>query len=102
MMIMSMGFNPESAAKTSAIIQFRFSGEIEGSCYFKIDNGAIEAKEGASEKPDLIIESLFDIWMDILTRKVDGQQMFMQQKYKTTGDLSLLIRMKDLFGKREK
>jgi predicted lipid carrier protein YhbT len=40
--------------------------------------------------------------MDIMTGKADGQQMFMQQKYKVTGDLSLLLRMKDLFGKRKK
>ena len=40
--------------------------------------------------------------MDIMTGKADGQQMFMQQKYKTVGDLSLLMRMKDLFGRGEK
>ena len=40
--------------------------------------------------------------MDIITGKADGQQMFMQQKYKAVGDLSLLMRMKELFGKREK
>ena len=36
--------------------------------------------------------------MDIETGKADGQQMFMKQKYKTVGDLSLLMQMRDLFG----
>ena len=29
--------------------------------------------------------------MDIMTRKADGQQMFMDQKYKVNGDLALMI-----------
>ena len=98
MMIMSMGFNREAAGATKAVLQFNFSGEVEGSCYFTIDNGRIEPREGTSEKPDLVVDTPFDIWIDIMTGKADGQQMFMEQKYKTSGDLSLLMRMKSLFG----
>lgn len=74
--------------------------EVKGVCHISIENGMIEAKQGASEKHDLIFGTPFDIRMDILTGKADGQQMFMQQTYKTTGDLSLLLRIKDLFGKQ--
>jgi multimeric flavodoxin WrbA/putative sterol carrier protein len=101
LMIMSSGFNPKSAAAISAVLQFNFSGEVEGSCYLRIENGKIEAREGTSEKPDLVVETPFEIWMDIITGKADGQQMFMQQKYKTIGDIALLLRMKDLFGKHD-
>jgi multimeric flavodoxin WrbA/putative sterol carrier protein len=99
MMIMKRGFNPRGAAGAKATLQFNFSGEVQGSCFFRIENGKIEAKEGASENPDLTVESPFAVWMDIVTGKADGQQMFMQQKYKALGDFSLLIRMKDLFGR---
>ena len=102
MMIMPMGFNSERAGDMRAVLQFNFSGEVDGSCHFKIENGKIEAKEGASEKPDLTIESPFEVWMDVITGKADGQQMFMQQEYKAVGDLSLLMRMNDLFGRGEK
>jgi len=102
MMVMSSGFNAATAADTAAVIQFSFSGQIDGTCYLKIEKGKIEAQEGAPEKADLIIESPFDVWMDIMTGKADGQQMFMQQRYKIIGDLSLLMRMKDLFGSRKK
>ena len=98
MIVMPMGFNAAAAGATKAVLQFNFSGEVEGSCYFTIDNGRIEPREGTSEKPDLVVDAPFDIWMDIMAGKADGQQMFMEQKYKTTGDLSLLMRMKDLFG----
>jgi len=98
MMIMSMGFNREAAGATKAVLQFNFSGEVKGACYLTIDNGRIEPRAGNSEKPDLVVDAPFDIWMDIMTGKADGQQMLMEQKYKTAGDLSLLMRMKDLFG----
>jgi hypothetical protein len=99
MMVFSMGFNPDAAGETKAILQFHFSGETEGSCYFRIENMRIEAIDGRAQNPDLTIESPFELWMDIMTGKADGQQMFMDQKYRATGDFSLLIRMSQLFGK---
>jgi len=99
MILLSMGFNPQGAGDTRANIQFHFSGEVEGSCYFHIENGAIEPHAGSAEKPDLTIEAPFEVWMDIMTGKADGQQMFMEQKYKVNGDLSLLMRMNQFFGK---
>ena len=100
MLVMPMGFNAAAAGDTRATIQFKFSGEAEGSCHFKIEDGKIEAILGRAEKPDLTIESPFSVWMDIMTRKADGQQMFMEQKYKVVGDFSLLLRMNQLFGRK--
>ncbi len=100
MFTMPMGFNPEAAGDTRATIQFKFSGEGGGSCHFKIGQGKIQAALGLAEKPDLTIEAPFSVWMDIMTRKADGQQMFMEQKYRVSGDFSLLLRMSQLFGKK--
>jgi multimeric flavodoxin WrbA len=100
MFVMPMGFNPEAAGDTRATIQFKFSGEGGGSCYFKIGDRRIQAALGLAEKPDLTIDAPFSVWMDIMTRKADGQQMFMEQKYKVSGDFSLLMRMNHLFGRK--
>jgi hypothetical protein len=97
--ILMMGFNPDGAGDTKGILQFTFSGEVEGSCYFTIENGTVAAASGRAEKPDLTIEAPFEVWMDVITGKADGQQMFMQGKYKALGDLSLLMRMNQLFGR---
>ncbi|MCJ7594850.1 MAG: SCP2 sterol-binding domain-containing protein, partial [Desulfobacterales bacterium] len=99
MTIMPMGFNPEAAGETNMTLQFNFSGEVEGSCHFRIEKGKITAIMGRAENPTLTIDTPFEVWMDIMTGKGDGQQMFMQQKYKVTGDFSLLLRMNQLFGK---
>jgi putative sterol carrier protein len=48
---------------------------------------------GTCEKPDLTIETPFNIWMDIITRKVDGAQMLIEQKYKVSGDLALMLQL---------
>ena len=101
MKILELGFNPERAGDTRAVICFRFSGEVEGVCHFRIEDGTIASKTGSVENPDLTIEAPFQVWMDIMTGEADGQQMFMEQKYRAEGDLSLLMRMKDLFGKRD-
>jgi len=101
MMIMSTGFNSGSAANLNATVQFNFSGEVTGSCCFKVSDGKIEPQDGITENPDLTIESPFELWMDIMSGKADGQKMFLEQNYKAIGDLSLLIRMKDLFGKSQ-
>jgi multimeric flavodoxin WrbA len=100
MLILPMGFDPHAAGDLSATIQFIFSGEVQGTCHFLIADGRMEAKPGPSAKPDLLIESPFEVWMDIMTGRADGQQMFMQQKYTIAGDLSLLLRMQALFGKK--
>jgi multimeric flavodoxin WrbA len=98
-LLLSTGFNPEGAGDARAVIQFTFSGEAPGSCYFRIENGRIESQMGSAEKPDLSIDAPFEVWMDIMTGKADGQQMFLEQKYRVTGDLSLLMRMNQFFAK---
>jgi multimeric flavodoxin WrbA/putative sterol carrier protein len=99
MIILPMGFKPEASSGVKASIQFNLSGDEGGSCHFRIENGKIEAVSGPAEKPDLTIDSPFDLWMDIITGKADGEQMFMKQRYKASGDLSLLTRMNRFFGK---
>ena len=99
MMLLSLGFKPHGAGDTRAVIQFNFSGKIQESCHFRIEEGTISATHGSVDNPDLTIDSPFDVWVDIMTGKADGQQMFMAQKYTVKGDLSLLIRMNQIFGK---
>jgi putative sterol carrier protein len=99
MMILPMGFNSEAAGDTSATLQFNFEGEVQGACHFNIREGKLEAKNGAAENATMTINSPFELWMDIMAGKADGQQMFMEQKYTVDGDLNLLLQMNELFGK---
>jgi multimeric flavodoxin WrbA len=98
MLLLPFGLHSEAVGERKVILQFNFSGEVTDSCYFIIDKGNVAAKEGSAENPDITIETPFGLWMDIMTGKVDGQQMFMEQKYKVNGDISLMIQ---LFQKNE-
>jgi len=99
MLMMSIAFNRKAAGDTRAVIQFNFSGEVRGACHFKIEQGAIEGRAGIGDNPSISIEAPFELWMDIVTGKGDGQKLFMEQKYKVYGDLELLMRFDRLFGK---
>ena len=100
MMILPMGFNASAAGGVSATIQFNFQGEVRGACHFCIAEGRIEARNGVADNADVTIDSPFELWMDIMAGKADGQQMLMEQKYNVDGDLNLLLQMKDFFGER--
>jgi putative sterol carrier protein/putative NADPH-quinone reductase len=99
MLLMKMAFKPEAARDMNAVMQYNFSGDVQGVCYFVLKHGTIRAEEGTWPDPELTIETPFDIWMDIMTRKADGQEMFMQQRYKIEGDVNLLRKMGELFGR---
>lgn len=98
MTLMRAAFAPEAAQGMASVIQFDFSGRQESSCHLIIDSGTIQAAEGAADSPGLTIRSDFDLWMDILCNRADGHQMFLEHKYTARGDLSVLMRMKGLFG----
>jgi hypothetical protein len=91
MRLMPAGLNAAAAAEEPVILQFDFSGEVEGACHFTLAAGQIEAHEGAAGMADLTIEAPFEVWMDIMTRKADGQQAFLDQKYTVHGDLALML-----------
>ena len=93
MIIMPFGFNTQAIDDKEAIVQFNFTGEVAGSCYFTIKKDKVQATGGVNGKPTLTIESPFEVWMDIITGKADGQQMLMEQKYKVEGDLPLMLQL---------
>ena len=94
---MTTGFDPESAGDIKATLQLEFKGSVEASCYLIIAEGTIKAKEGKSKSPDLMIKAPFEVWMDILTGKADGAEMFMEGKYEAEGNTEFLD-MSKLFG----
>ena len=96
--LMKLGFNAGATSGLQAKIQFNFSGNGQGSCFLEIAEGTLHAQQGTVKLPDLTINSPFDVWMDILTGKAEGQQMFLDQKYTVDGDLALLMQMEQLFG----
>jgi putative sterol carrier protein len=90
--------NAEAAGGKKVVLQFKFSGEVEASCYFTFEKGSIKATAGTKATYDVLIETPFEIWMDIMTGKAEGREMFMRGKYQVEGNLFL---MQELFQRKE-
>ena len=93
MVMLSMGLSAKAADHGEVSLQFTFSDRAGSSCHFVIENGKVTAREGKADQPDIIIETPFDMWLDIMTGKADGQKLFMEQQYKVTGDLALMLQL---------
>jgi multimeric flavodoxin WrbA len=93
MFIFPFGLNAKTVGERKVVLQFKFSGDVEDACHFTIEKGKATAQPGTCEKPDITIDTPFNLWMDIITRKADGSQMFMEQKYKVHGDLALMMQL---------
>lgn len=85
--------NTQAVGHKKVILQFKFSGAVTGACYFSIQNGKIEPIIGTSDAFDIAIETPFETWMDIMTGRADGRDMYMQEKYHVQGDLALMVEL---------
>ena len=90
LLTLPMSINAKVAFDRKITLQFKFNGQVTEDCFFIIEQGEITAHKGICENSDLTIVTPFDIWMDIMTGKADGQQLFFDQKYTIAGDLSLI------------
>jgi len=96
---MAATFNGKAAGGMKAVIQFEVTGRQIGNWFLSIENGKCVYYEGKADAPTLTIKTLSEIWLAIANRELDGQQAFTEGKYSAQGDMSLLMRMKDLFGR---
>ena len=94
---MPSAFNAEVAGDMVADIQFRVSGEEAGDYYLHIEGGTCTFHEGTLEAK-LTIHTPSDVWVAISNGEMDGQQAFMQGKYRVEGDFGLLMKLNDLFA----
>jgi multimeric flavodoxin WrbA len=90
LLTLPMSINAKATFDRKITLQFNFSGQVVEDCFFVIEQGEITAHKGTCEDSDLTIVTPFDIWMDIMTGKADGQQLFFDQKYTIAGDLALI------------
>jgi len=93
LLLFPLELNAKAVSEKKGILQFKFSGEVDDSCYFTIETGTVGAQSGSADSPDITIETPFEVWMDIMTGKADGRQMLMEQRYKVSGDLSLMMQL---------
>ena len=90
-------FNPTAAAGLNKTIQWNISGEEAGKWAVKIANQTCEVISGGIEKPDLTLSMGDKDWLAITEGKLDAMNAFMTGKVKATGDISLAMRINNIF-----
>ncbi len=97
MMGMPTAFNPEAAKGTNAVIQFILSGKGGGLYFLNIAEGKCTVQRGAAKNPTMTIHCPAETWLAISTGKLDGHQAFMQEKYRVSGDMAILLKFNTMF-----
>jgi putative sterol carrier protein len=97
--MMPLGFKPEAAEGLSATYQFQVIGSEDFVAYLQIKDGECTFHKGQTDSPSVVIETPADVWLAIAKGEMNGQQAFMSGKYQVEGDLSLLMKLRQFFGR---
>ncbi|HQW35192.1 MAG TPA: SCP2 sterol-binding domain-containing protein [Thermoflexales bacterium] len=96
---MSREFNPAKAKGVNAVVQLNATGEGGGQYAVALADEKANFTEGAAENPNVTIEVKADDWVKIMSGEMDPTMAFMMGKLKITGDLGLMMRFQQIFGK---
>lgn len=90
-------FNKDAAAGVTAIYQFDLTGDGGGTYHVCITDGACEVHEGPSDDASITITMAAGDYIDMINGKLNPQMAFMGGKLKIKGDMSLALKMQQLF-----
>ncbi len=97
MMGMPIAFNPKAAGDLDATIQFVLGGEGGGMYHLRIKDGQCTSHREPAVKATLTINAPAETWLAISKGEIDGQQAYMDGKYRATGDMDVMMKMNNLF-----
>jgi hypothetical protein len=89
--LMRQSFLPERARGRHTMLQYHFTGRVEGSCYAQIDDGELLVAQGTHPAPSVSVRADFDLWLRILSYEMDGLLAFQAGDYQVDGDLETLM-----------
>ena len=95
----ALAYNPAKGKDLKAVIQFVITDEDPGTYYLSIADGKCSAFEGAAPDPAITVTSPSTVWLGIARGELNGATAFLKGMYKVNGDMGLLMRFNDLFGK---
>lgn len=90
-------FNSEAAGDMSKTIQWNITGDEAGVWAFQIVHGEGVLIPGGVEKPDVTLTVSDENWLAITGGKQDSLKAFMTGKLKVTGDMTLAMKLPQLF-----
>src|SRR5689334_12731981 len=89
--------NTAAAAGLNKIIQWNITGEEPGVWAFHIVDGTGHLIPGGVEKPDTTFTVKSKDWLAIAEGRLDSMKAFMTGKLKVTGDMTLAMKVPQIF-----
>ncbi|OPX96346.1 MAG: 2-amino-4-deoxychorismate dehydrogenase [Syntrophorhabdus sp. PtaB.Bin006] len=99
---MPLGFDPIAAGNLKADIQFDLSGEGGGKMVLSIADGTCVVREQESHSPTLTIHAPTYVWTKIARGEIDRPTALMDGLFKVEGDMTLLMKMGEIFHPPQK
>jgi multimeric flavodoxin WrbA len=96
---MAATYNPQVIPGLKAVIQFDVTGKQTGDWFLAIENDKCTFNDGTHAEPTVTIKTPSEVWLAIVNKELDGQQAFLEGKYKVEGDMGLMMNLKSLFVK---
>ncbi len=93
-------FVPEKAKGVDAVTQFHLTGEGGGDWIVTIKDQQCTVAEGVATNPKLVVTADSQDIMKIMGGKMDPMRAFMQGKIRFIGDMSLAMKLANLFSVR--
>jgi putative sterol carrier protein len=97
---MLTAFVPEKAAGIDATIQLKLTGAQPGEFYITIKDNQCTVNQGMANSARLTASADGGDLMKIFSGQLDGMQAYMQGKIRITGDMSLALKLLQLFKMR--
>ena len=89
--------NREAAAGMNKTFQWNITGDEAGTWAFQLIDGVGKTIPGGVEKPDITFTVNSKNWLAIIEGKLDPMKAFMTGKLKVAGDMTLAMKMSQLF-----
>ncbi len=95
--IMPERFNAAAAAGVDATYQFDLTGDGGGTWNVKVTGTGCDVNDGAAESANITITMAASDYLDMINGKLNPQMAFMGGKLKIKGDMSLALKMQQIF-----
>ena len=93
-------FDAEAARGLCLVYQYELKGEAGGTCTARIDDGRLEVGRGGFDGADVIFKMEASDFFAMLAGRANADMLFMEDRILVTGDLSLALKMRRIFGAR--
>ncbi|NOX34894.1 MAG: SCP2 sterol-binding domain-containing protein [Deltaproteobacteria bacterium] len=95
---MPYAINKALAKGIDTIIQFHLTGHEPVNGYLTIKDLQCTYTKGIHPNPKTTIKSDSKLWLAISNNDVSGEQAFMNNEYTADGDISILLKLDELFS----